>query len=207
MINKKVMKKVNYKTMKKLGMFLIIGAGVFLVSCVSAAEYYVDTSTSTVDGDTFCGGSPCTSSDVIYIEGPRGDLQLRDFDGNGSYITITNKANHQAILTSSKIYTIALTNCAYVDLRGDNDPANTYGIVCNNLNPSIGHNVWVWHNPDTSDHIKISYLEIDSAGTGISVIYGANPNTLIYDTFEIHHNYIHDVGYGWDVFGAESTLD
>ena len=173
-----------------------------LPSMLWAGEYTIPTSTTVVDGDTFCGGGKCNSSDTIYIEGPRGDLQLRDFDGNGSYITITNKANHQAIITSTskKNFTLALTNCSYVDLRGDNDPSNTYGIVCKSpTSLNEAHNVWVWHNPDTSDHIKISYVEIYSVGTGgttgtgISVIYGANSNSLIYDTFEIHHNYIHNV--------------
>ena len=64
------MKKVNRKIMRMLGMLLIIEAGVFLfagVGVVSAAEYYVPTSTSIVDGDTFCGGSACTSADKIII--------------------------------------------------------------------------------------------------------------------------------------------
>ncbi|MCK4628779.1 MAG: hypothetical protein KAT56_07225, partial [Sedimentisphaerales bacterium] len=192
--------------MKKM-LVLAIVAGVLSAAADNGggAIYYVPTSTTTVDGDTFCGGGKCTSSDTIYIEGPRGDLQLRDFDGNGSYITITNKPNHQAVITSTsaKVFTLALVNCSYVDLRGDNDPSNTYGIVCKSpVSLNEGHNVWVWHNPDTSDHIKISYLEIYYTGedpvengTGISVIYGANSNSLIYDTFEIHHNYIHNVGY------------
>jgi len=176
-----------------------------LPSMLWAGEYIIPTSTTVVDGDNFCDGGKCTSNDAIYIEGPRGDLQLRDFDGNGSYITITNKANHQAIITSTskKDFTLALTNCSYVDLRGDNDPSNTYGIVCKSpVSLNEAHNVWVWHNPDTSDHIKISYLEIYYTGedpvkngTGISCIYGNNSNSLIYDTFEIYHNYIHNVGY------------
>lgn len=185
-----------------------------LPSMLWAGEYIIPTSTTVVDGDTFCGGRKCTSNDTIYIEGPRGDLQLRDFDGNGEYITITNKPNHQVIITSTneKNFTLALTNCSYVDLRGDNDPSNTYGIVCKSpVSLNEAHNVWVWHDPDTSDHIKISYIEIYYTGedpvengSGISVIFGTNSNLQIYDTFEIHHNYIHNVGYAGMYLGQNN---
>jgi len=192
---------------KLLLAFFISGFFLFgLAEITNAADYYVPATTSTVDGDTFCGGK-CTSADTIYLQGPRGDLKIKNFDGDGEYITITNEPNHQVILTGTTDLsgTIVIVDCSYLDLRGDNSASHTYGIVC--INPrelSEAFNIWVYHNAAgsaTSDHIKLSYMELysngvgDATATGIAVIYGGNPNTYIYDTFEIHHNYIHHTGY------------
>ncbi|MCK5271635.1 MAG: hypothetical protein KAJ52_03620, partial [Sedimentisphaerales bacterium] len=109
--------------MKKI-LVLAIVAGMLSTAADSGGGsiYYVPTSTTTVDGDTFCGGAACTSADTIIIEGgARGNLLFQDFDGSGAYIHIVN----QNINPDSKVEingVLQLDNCQYVDLRGDNDP-------------------------------------------------------------------------------------
>ncbi len=77
---------------KLLLAFFISGFFLFgLAEITEAAIYYVPISTTTVDGDTFCDGK-CASGDTIIIKGgARGGLLFQDFDGAGSYITITNE--------------------------------------------------------------------------------------------------------------------
>lgn len=181
----------------------IIVSILFLPVCSWAASYRVSTSTSIVDGDTFCGGATCTSSDTIIIEGGvRGDLLFKDFNGNGSYITITN----QNINPDSRVEithngdagwaTLSFNNCKYLDIKGNNDPDLTYGIkVLDDGSPYAQAAVWFYND---CDNIKFSYVEIShenstqSYGNGIAVTSYAGDNTVIFDTFEIHHNYIHD---------------
>ena len=192
---------------KLLLTFFISGFFLFGLAGISeAADYYVPTSRSIVDGDTFCDGK-CTSDDTIIIRGgARGSLKFQDFDGAGSYITITNEnkdPNSRVVITgngadgSKKILT--LDNCKYVDLRGDNDADLEYGIkVINDGTPANNATVWVMGE---SDHIKLSYLEIAYDGNttiyGIGIIVqdeGLTSAWIFYD-FEIHHNYIHNSKY------------
>ncbi len=187
--------------MKKI-LVLAIVAGMLSTAADSGGGsiYYVPTSTTTVDGDTFCGGAACTSADTIIIEGgARGNLLFQDFDGSGAYIHIVN----QNINPDSKVEingVIQLDNCQYVDLRGDNDPDLTYGIkVLNDGIPSANANsVRV---KGKSDHIKISYIEVafdgntTSSGNGIFIADASESSSWIWDTIEIHHNYIHGSRY------------
>ena len=174
-----------------------------LVGPASGATYYVETSDTTVDGDTFCGGT-CDATDTIIIRaGARGGLLFQDFDGAGSYITIMNEDN-----VSNEVVEIdgmagqgclSITNCKYIDLRGNNEPAQEYGIkVINDMTSQTPGTIWVYGE---SDHINLSYLEATCegstvvAGNGIFV-NDANLNAAwIFDTFDIHHNYIHDTRY------------
>lgn len=168
------------------------------------ATYYVETTDTTVDGNTFCGGSPCTSSDIIIIRGgARGGLRFQDFDGAGSYITITNENTNPdskvEIDGMSGRGCLSISNCKYIDLRGNNDGDLTYGIkVINDMTSQTPGTVWVYGE---SDHIKISYLEITCegstviSGNGIFVQDGTLSSAWTYDTFDIHHNYIHDTRY------------
>jgi len=171
---------------------------------VDAADYTVSTGTSTVDGDTFCGGSACKSFDTIIIKGgARGGLKFQDFNGKGSYITITNENKNP----NSKVEIdgmsghgcLSLSNCKYVDLRGDNDGDLAYGIkVINDNTSKAAGSVWVYGK---SDHIKISYLEITCegntsiSGNGIFVSDTNLTDAWTFNNFEIHHNYIHDTRY------------
>jgi len=180
---------------------------------VDAADYTVSTRTSTVDGDTFCGGSPCTSADRIIINGgARGNLLFKDFDGRGKYITITNENTNldaKVVITTGSVGQtwagLELRDCKYVDLRGDNDADLTYGIkVINDGTPAMVSAVRVRQE---SDHIKISYIEIDGTsadGTGIMFLDNTLSSAWIFDTFEIHHNYIYDVGYAGMYLGQNN---
>ncbi len=178
--------------------------------------YYVPTSTTTVDGDTFCGGAACTSADTIIIRGgARGGLKFQDFDGAGSYITITNENTNPyskvEIDGQSGPGCLSISNCKYIDLRGNNDGDITYGIkVINDNTSQAAGSVWIYGE---SDHIKISYLEITCesittpAGNGIFVQDGTLSAAWVYDTFEIHHNYIHDTGYAGMYLGQNDARE
>ena len=167
------------------------------------ATYYVETTDKTVDGDTFCGGA-CTASDIIIIRGgPRGALLLQDFDGSGSYIPIINEdiSSRVEIVSNGDPGTgvFSINNCKYVDLRGDNHAGSTYGIkVRDDGTPGRSGAVKVYGE---SDHIKLGYLETDHigkttiTGIGIQVQDVSLSSAWTFDTFEIHHNYIHDTRY------------
>ncbi len=94
---------------------------------------------------------------------------------------------------------LSISNCKYIDLRGNNDADLTYGIkVINDATSQTPGSVWVYGK---SDHIKISYLEItcegnpSATGNGIFVNDAGLTSAWTFDTFEIHHNYIHDTRY------------
>jgi len=193
---------------KLLLAFFISGFFLFGLAGVSeAADYYVPTATSTVDGDTFCGGK-CTSADTIIIRGgARGNLLFKDFNGNGSYITITNEKkipSSKVVITTNNIGStyagLELRDCKYVDLRGDNDVNLAHGIkVLSDGTPIMASAVRVRQE---CDHLKIGYIETShlgnpstTAGVGILVQDNTMDSTYIWDTIEIHHNYIHDTRY------------
>lgn len=190
--------------------FLIL----YLCSPAWAANYYVETTDSSVDGDTFCGGGQCTSADTIYIRGgARGDLEFKDFDGDGSYITITNEdVASRVIITNNGVgdswAPLGLKNCSYIDLRGDGRAGETYGIkVIHDGDPAAADAVWAYQE---GDHIKISYLEIafdgntTDVGDGIGVKDPTLTNSSIFDTFEIHHNFIHGSRYAGMYLGQNT---
>ena len=192
---------MNISKTKLLTLF-VSGFFLFGLTGVSeAANYSVLTTTTTVDGDTFCGGK-CDSGDTIIIKGgARGKLLFKDFDGAGSYITITNENTNpdkRVVITTGPVGEawagLELRDCKYVNLRGNNDADLQYGIKTDK--------VWVRQE---SDHIKIGYLEIDSSG--IMVHDGTLSASWIFDTFEIHHNYIHDVGYAGMYLGQNKPWD
>jgi hypothetical protein len=172
-----------------------------------ATTWCVETTDTTVDGDTFCGdpSGTCDSSDTITIEGgARGSILFRDFDGSGSYITIQNEDTNRVVITHNGTPgwgVLSFYNCKYIDFRGDNNSSYTYGILVNNDgDPSTpAGTVWVYGE---SDHIKIGYIEVDfptgASGyisNGISVQDVTLTNAWTFDTFEIHNNYIHDTRY------------
>jgi len=178
-----------------------------------ATTWCIRTSDTSFDGDTDCGGA-CSGGDTLYLEGgARGSLLFRDLDGSGSYITIINEDTDRVILThdQSWAYVLGLYNCQYVDLRGDNNESFTYGIKTNAddaPSPTPAGNVKVWGE---SDNIKISYIEITQDNTdnsnGIQVQDAALSDSHTFDTFEIHHNYIHDIGYAGMYLGHNSPRD
>ncbi len=193
--------------MKKL---ILILCFILIPAIVSAGTYTLAVDDDTFDGGTDCDGA-CDSSDTIIIAaGAHGDTKIRDLDGNGSYITVTNgdsEANIPATITTDENFSagIALIDCQWVDFRGDGDPDVEYGIVVHN-NDAYSQGIWVYPSSGnlssyTLGPMKISYCEVycsnitNDIGSGISTIYAAADKTVFYDTFEIHNNYIHDTGY------------
>ena len=168
------------------------------------ATYYITNSDNVVNGNTFCDGSPCTSADTIIINGgARGNLSLQNFNGSGSYITIKNEnatPDERVVITSGSVGDtwagLELRDCKYVDLRGDNDPDLPYGIkVIHSGTPSMTAVVWARQE---CDHIKLGYVEMEDAAhtaTGLLIHDCTLSEAWIFDTFEVHHNYIHDTGY------------
>jgi len=195
--------------MKKITLFPIICLILLLAGSAWATDYTVPTSTTTVDGSTFYGGSACTSSDTIIIAGgARGDLYFQNFDGAGSYITIKNDSSSRVLLTgnSSVSGALQINGCKWVDLRGDNLPGTTYGIkVTAAIDSGSGIRI-----EGESDHIKISYCEItatnaeDKGGSGIFLQDKSLSNTWTWDTIEIHHNYIHGMHYSGMYLGENA---
>ena len=195
------------KLAMKLLLFLIVV--LCLVGSASAATYYVETSDTTVDGDTFCSGT-CDSGDTIIINGSaRGSIAFQDFDGAGSYITVKNEdsdPDDRVVITASGTSTaFYINNCSYVNFRGDNDADLEYGIkVINDGNPVKAGSV---HITTQSDHINISYFEIafdgNTGASGIGILIGATGfTTWVWDGIHIHNNYIHDARYSGMYLGT-----
>lgn len=168
---------------------------------VWAANYPVEipdpaTDFTTVDGGSFCGGSPCDSDDTIIIEGGTWEAGIRfqNFDGNGSYINIVNDPSTQVVVEG----TIFLTDCSYTHLRGNNnaglegfnssDPEdkNNYGIVIH----KSGSNYRV---SGTGDHLKISDVATD--GANFFIQDAAESNAVIWDTIEIYNFLVSNSNY------------
>ena len=172
------------------------------------ADYYVELYTNVVDGSNY------TSTDRIIIRaGTRDGLRLINFNGNGQYITIMNEkttpSNKVIISGISGKGCLSISNCKYIDLKGDNDTSFEYGIkvINDNTSQSVG-SVWIYGE---SDHIKLSHLEITcegitTTGNGIFVQDGSLSNLWTYDTFDIHHNYIHDSRYAGMYLGQNDPL-
>lgn len=187
---------------------------IFSFSSGDKDVYYVEPDDDVVDGDTFCDGK-CTSDDTIIIRaGIRADLKLRDFDGDGNYIVITNEDTSSNIPVNIKsdgstASTFSLINPQWVDLRGDGDPDVEYGFKLEN-NHGYSHMLWVYPTvleDYIMSHVKLSYFDISSdplSGTGITTIYGAAHNTVMYEDFEVHHNYVHDTGYAGMYLGQNA---
>ena len=160
--------------------------------------HYVELNTTVVDGSAF------TADDIIVIRaGTREGLRFINFNGNGQYITIMNEKttpSNKVIINGRSGYgCLSISNCKYIDLRGNNDTTLEYGIkVINDIIPVVSGSVWVYGE---SDHIKLSHLEItcegntSTTGVGIQVQDGNLTTAWIHDTIEIHHNYIHNTRY------------
>jgi hypothetical protein len=178
------------------------------------ATYYVENGILTVNGNTFCGGSPCTASDTIIIRGgDRGSIWFKNFNGSGSYIPIMNEninPDSRAIIKSSSQSAFLIEDCKYVDFRGDNDPDTTYGIKSiNDGSPVSANNVRILGQ---SDHIKIGYFEMafdgntSGSGNGIFVQDSTESSSWTWDNIELHHNYIHGCRYAGMYLGHTNPL-
>lgn len=185
--------------MKKI-LFLICFI-LFPVS-VFCADYTVSTSTQTVDGDTYCGGSACTSSDTIIVDGgARNNLLFQDFNGDGVYITIKNKSTGDDVVITDNASVgygvLSFYNCAWVDFRGDNNSGEAYGFLVNSSGSRSG-GIFVYGQ---SHHLKISYVEANTTGNsnnGACTMQVQDPilgDEYTFTYIEIHHNYFHDSKY------------
>ena len=171
-----------------------------------ATTWCIQTTETTVT-DADCGGT-CSGGDTLYIEGgARGDLYFNGLDGGGSYITIKNDPTDRVVITETDTAgngVLSFHDCKYIDVRGDNNVSFTYGIkaigavVGGDTVPTTGV-VWVYGE---SDHVKLSYIEVDygegvtgTASSGIKVQDTTLSADWTFDTFEIHHNYVHDTTY------------
>jgi len=179
-----------------------------------ATTWCIQTSDTSFDGDTDCGGA-CSGGDTLYLEGgARGDLDLIDLDGSGSYITVKNEPTNRVVMTHDHTGlngVLVFDNCKYVDFRGDNNDSHSwsadskaevaYGIKIIMAHSTSTPSTTVWVSGE-SDHLKIGYLEITWDGTaqgtgssGIVIQDISETAAWTYDTIEIHHNYIHDALY------------
>ena len=184
---------------------------------IYAGTYKVTSSISTVDGTNFCDGGACTSEDSIIIEaGKRGSLKIKNFNGLGSYIKITNEDRNPdervEIVQSNDKWPLVLENCHYIDLRGDGDDDSNF---IKNCGIKVTHNS-AMKGPaaltikGSGSNIKVSYLELTNIGTGtnadgIKVGLGNEGELLLYHTLEIHHNYIHDIKYAGMYIGLDDA--
>jgi hypothetical protein len=195
-----------FKTKNLLSLLLAFTISMPVI--VFAAEYRVSSSTSVVDGNYFCGGSACTSSDVIIIEGGfRGPLKFQNLNGNGAYITITNEStdpNSQVVIENIDgpgPGLVSLSNCKYIDLRGDGDSDLGYGIKIFHDTYPVGRSGSIMTEYD-NDFVKIRYIEIENTGTdaslGTSCIHlnsSELDQSVTMTNWEIHNNYLHGCRY------------
>ena len=175
-----------------------------ITDCGDAVDntWCIETTDTTVDGDTACDSTTCTSADTLILDGgARGSILFRDFDGDGSYITIMNEDTNRVVITHDSAHArgiVSFDDCKYVDFRGDNNSSYIYGIkVVSDGSPNTpARNIWIYGE---SSYLKIGYIETEWTGTNY---YGAsglgaaeNPLDWIWSNIEIHHNYIHGSHY------------
>jgi len=186
----------------------------FLLFCLIpsfgfSATHYVALTDGTFDG----AGEGVVGGDTVIVRaGPRGSLTFQNIDGSGTYVTVVNEdlaGNIPVSITydeSSGRGAFNITNCKYVDFTGAGDVSVSYGFTVSGVaSPDVSNVVWVY---GTSDHLKISYFEIDlsacdyTATSAITVQDTALTSSQIYDTIDIHHNYIHDTQYAGMYLGS-----
>lgn len=156
---------------------------------------------------------PADRSFVIGIDGGlRNPIEFRNWAGTSDYpIVITNRHGTGRVSISDLDPAnaaaphrngIHLHNCKFVQLRGDNDPANRYGIEIARAGGKLGgtgkRGVEV---TGLSTDVEISFLEIREvsfAGIMIKEDPDCDPATshphLVYRNISVHDNYIHDCG-------------
>jgi hypothetical protein len=109
---------------------------------------------------------------------------------------------------------LTFENIQWIDIRGNNYPGATYGIVVANDGDSLlANNIYISGNgvDQISNNVKISYIEshnigkASGAGNGLSVQETRMNENYTFDSFEIHNNYIHDVRYAAMYLGGNFT--
>ena len=157
---------------------------------------------------------PSNRSFVIGIEGgTRNPIRFNNWTGTSDFpIVITNVHNSSERASISDLVpndpnatrrtAIYLSNCKFIQLRGDNNPAFRYGIEVARAGGSVGGGgVRGVEVTGTSSDVEISFLEIREVGfAGIMVkrdpgcsAESSHPD-LVYRNISIHDNYVHDCG-------------
>ena len=171
--------------------------------------FCIQTSESTIDGTARCGGA-CTGGDTLYIEQPRGWIKFSNFNGGGSYITITGDPSNRTVITLDGSHNAAVEfdTCDWIDFRGNQLSGHAWTKDCTN-DSCYGIEIVVGATYEgdgieftgDSDTIKLQYLEIQHAdgtgdnGAGVQYQWGGGTNTDVLDTFEVAYCYIHDTLY------------
>jgi hypothetical protein len=156
---------------------------------------------------------PENRSYVIGLEGgTRGAIALTNWVGTPEFpVVIVNKHGSGRVTVTdvvpgSTTYTrrdgIALVNCKYVQLRGDNDPAYRYGIEVAQVGNKAGHSRVGVNITGTSSDVEVSFVEVhDSGFAGIMAKTDpscSNPNVwaanFVMRNINIRDTYVHDTG-------------
>ena len=222
--------------MKKLILsilFYIILVCLFAVSAwaiddcgdADATTWCIETTDSVASGATMCDGGACDSSDTIIIDGGvrTVNLTLEDFDGDGSYITITNEDGSRVEIADPSMSAgqalITIDDCFYIDLRGDGisghawtagcETAGCYGILLDKVDNGGFGGIII---KGDSDYIKISYIEYDQSTTqtdgddenGIQIGTANDTGLKDHSNIEIHHNWFHHTQYSC-IYGGKNN--
>jgi hypothetical protein len=171
----------------------------------------IDSTSETVDGDTFCSGV-CQPGDIITL--PVGTyntfILFRDLVGTALNPIIVRNADNGSdgggTIIDNVLYNtsdadnryygaIKISNCQHVIFSGDGDADVTYGIK---LTRNVRRGLWIDNDDAGTDHnsdLEFRYFEIsniilsDQIG-GAAIRIGAKRDYPI-ENFKIHHNYIH----------------
>ena len=156
---------------------------------------------------------PPDRSFVIGIEGGvRNPIEFRNWAGTARFpIVITNRHGTGRVsisdldpdnVSAPHRTAIHLHNARFVQLRGDNDPANRYGIeIARAGGKNGGSGKRGVEVTGISSDVAVSFLEIREASfAGIMIKEDprcdpatSHPN-LVYRNISVHDNYIHDCG-------------
>jgi hypothetical protein len=209
-------------TPKNIGWFsrvLSIASALFIVGTVTVAhaqnfttyDLIVPVSSTavltTVDGIGRI--LPTNRSYVIGIDGgTRGAIVFQDWTASAEYplIIVNRTGTGKVVVTdvggATKRDGIAIKNCKYFQLRGDNDPAYRYGIEVAQVGSKVGHSHLGVAVGGASSDGEIMFVEVhDSGFAGIMVKSDpscANPATwasnFVMNNINVHDNYVHDTG-------------
>lgn len=184
-------------------------------SIAVSATYTISPAITMVDGNIFCGGSKCTSDDLIIVAGgERKGLTFKNFDGDGSYIRIRNENSNpdkQVRITQGHSGGRGYVNfdtCKYVDFDGSADPDLAYGFYILQAGETGYSTIRIYGK---TDHLKIGYTHMeftggdDNSGADGILLYDTElDQNWTYDTMEIHHNRVDKPVYAGFYLGHNS---
>ena len=167
-------------------------AAAFLACCVTAvAQTYnnydlVIATGAFTDAETVIDGAgrimPANRSYVIGIEaGSHGRLNFRNWVGSPAYPVIIANKDGKAVISDalgSVGDAVTLSNCTYVQIRGDNAAVARYGIEIARAGEPGGAG---WRDlivTGASSFVEVAFVEAHHATfAGIMVYYSSDPNS------------------------------